>query len=415
MTARTIRTRLAIIVAPALLAAACGDDDGEAVAPADQSSETDNQPDTVEPDTIEVDEAALQAVLDEWRTDVDAFGAALSIRVPGHDDIHLASGVDDRDPETPMPTGGTYSIMSVTKTFVTATALQLVDEGRLSLDEPVEPWLPELPNADEITLAMLLGHTAGLGDWDNVPAVLEDLARSFTAEEVVAENAEAPPYGQPGEHFAYTNGGYAAVGLMIERELDQDLAAVIEERFAHPLSLNDTFFIDDSTKPTRHGWFSLPDDPDPDLPLDYLDFPPEAYFTSLFGSAGMASSSEDMLGWGEALYSGDLLSEETTASMLEMRSPFSLEVATDRLRATDEPTPLHYGLGAMGFCLDQTGCSPSEVDLVGHSGQGVGTRTLVAHHPESGTTIVVHANLDAINLPDLIPVLPDVLQQLGIT
>lgn len=415
MTTRIIRTGLASIVALALLAAACGDDDGEAVAPADQPSETDNQPDTVEPDTIEVDEAALQAVLDNWRTDVDAFGATLSIRVTGHDDIHLASGVDDRDPETPMPTDGTYSIMSVTKTFVAAAALQLVDEGRLSLDEPVEPWLPELPNAGEITLAMLLGHTAGIGNWDNVPAVLEDLTRSFTAEEVVTEHSESPPYGQPGEHFAYTNGDYAAVGLMIERELDQDLAAVIEERFVEPLSLNDTFFIDGSTKPTRHGWFSLPADPDPDLPLDYLDFPPEAYFTSLFGAAGMASSSEDLLGWGEALYASDLLSEESTAAMLDMRSPFSLDVATDRLRATDEPTPLHYGVGAMGFCLDQTGCGPHEVDLVGHSGQGVGTRTLVAHHPESGTTIAVHANLDAINLPDLIPVLPDVLQQLGLT
>ena len=93
-----------------------------------------------------------------------AFGATLSVRVPGHDDIHLASGVDDRDPDTPMPTDGTFLAISITKTFVAAIALQLVDEGRLSLDQPVEAWIPKLPNADRITLAMLRGHTSGLGD-----------------------------------------------------------------------------------------------------------------------------------------------------------------------------------------------------------------------------------------------------------
>ena len=79
-----------------------------------------------------------------------------------------------------MPTDGTYSVASVTKSFVAATALQLVNEGRLSLDEPVEPWLPELPHADEVTLAMLLGHRRRLGPWDNGEVVIEDLTRSFT-------------------------------------------------------------------------------------------------------------------------------------------------------------------------------------------------------------------------------------------
>ena len=174
-----------------------------------------------------MNEAALQAILDQWRTDVGAYGATLSLRVPSHDDIHLASGIDDRDPETPMPTDGTYDVASITKTFVAATALQLVEEGRLSLDEPVEPWLPELPHADQVTLAMLLGHTAGLGVWDNGDVVIEDLTRSFTPEEVLALQLQAPPSGQPGERFAYTNTGYTAVGVLIERVLDQDLATVI--------------------------------------------------------------------------------------------------------------------------------------------------------------------------------------------
>jgi D-alanyl-D-alanine carboxypeptidase len=411
MSKRMLRAGLAGIAVMALLAAACGSDDDAA-----QDDAAENEAaeiDDVEVEEIEVDEAALQSILDEWRTEVDAFGATLSIRVPDHGDIHLASGIDDRDPDTPMPTDGTYHIASITKTFVAATALQLVDEGRLSLDEPVEAWVPELPNAEEITLAMLLGHTSGLGSWygdnasesaeaDYEQTLLADLTRSFTPEEVLAKHLEQPPVGQPGQAFAYANAGYEALGLLIERELDQDLATVIEERFTEPLSLTDTFLSDGSTKPTRHGWFSLDDD-DPDRPIDFLGIPHEAAMTTGWAAGAMISSSEDLLDWGEALYSGDVLGEDTTATMLEMRPAFS-------------PSE-HYGLGAEGWCLDQAGCAPEEVDLVGHIGGGPGSRALLGHHRDSGLTLAVHANIQ-VNPGDpgpvMIDLLADILHELAI-
>jgi D-alanyl-D-alanine carboxypeptidase len=410
MSKRMLRAGLAGIAVMALSAAACGSDDDDTVRDDGADNEAAEVDDVEE---IEVDEAALQAILDEWRTEVDTFGATLSIRVPDHGDIHLASGIDDRDPDTPMPTDGTYRIDSITKTFVAATALQLVDEGRLSLDEPVEAWLPELPNAEEITLAMLLGHTSGLGSWygpnasesaeaDAEETVLADLSRSFTPEEVLAKHLEQPPVGQPGQAFAYSNAGYEAVGLLIKRELDQDLAAVIADRFTEPLSLSDTFLSDGSTKPTRHGWFSL-DHEDPDRPIDFLDIPHEAAMTTRWAAGAMISSSEDLLDWGEALYSGDLLGEDTTATMLEMRPAFS--------------SSEHYGLGAEGWCLDQGGCAPEEVDLVGHIGGGQGSRALLGHHRDSGLTLAIHMNVQVA--PDdpgpvMIPLLADVLHELGL-
>ncbi len=402
---RTHRRWIAAAAALALLAAGCGSDDGGAAA----SPATESTTDETQPDTVEVDEAALQAILDQWRTDVAAYGATLSLRVPGHDDIHLASGIDDRDPETPMPTDGTYGVASITKTFVAATALQLVEEGRLSLDEPVEPWLPELPHANEVTLAMLLGHTAGLGVWDNGDVAVQDLARSFTPEEVLALQLQAPPSGQPGERFAYTNTGYTAVGVLIERVLDQDLATVIAQRFTEPLSLHDTHFDDGSSRPTRHGWF----EPAPDAVIDLLDLPQEAFTTTVFAAGNMTSSSADLLDWGEALYSGELLGPQATATMLEMRSPFTRDAATGDLVATDASTRLHYGLGAEGFCLDPSGCDPDEVEVVGHGGANQGYRTLLAHHPASGTTLVLFANWGRIPLPTMVAPLTDLFEQLG--
>jgi D-alanyl-D-alanine carboxypeptidase len=403
-TTRIPRRWLGVAAALALLAAACGDDDdGAAVPPDNESATAENQP-----ESVEVDEAALQAFLDQWRTDVDAYGMTLSLRVPGHDDIHLASGIDDRDPETPMPTDGTYGIASVTKTFVATLALQLVDEGKLALDEPVQAWLPELPHADEVTLAMLLGHTAGFGVWDNLDVVLQDLTRSYTPEEALALNLQAPPVGQPGERFTYTNTGYTAVGLMIERVLHQDLATAIAQRFTETLSLDDTQMNDGSVQASRHTWNRFA----PDVVIDMLDIPLQASMTLLFAAGTMISSSADLLDWGEALYSGELLGPETTATMLDMRSSFAPDPAG--LVATDEPTRYHYGLGAMGYCLDPTGCDPDEVDLVGHSGSYNGYRTLLAYHPANGTTLTFFANTD-VPYEQILPAVTDLYAQLGLT
>jgi D-alanyl-D-alanine carboxypeptidase len=394
------------VAALALLAAACGDDDDGAAVPPDNESATGEH----QSESVEVDEAALQALLDQWRTDVDAYGATLSLRVPGHDDIHLASGIDDRDPETPMPTDGTYGIASITKTFTAALALQLVDEGKLALDEPVEAWLPELPHADEVTLAMLLGHTAGFGAWDNFDVVTQDLTRAYTPEEALALNLQAPPVDQPGERFTYTNTGYTAVGVMIERVLHQDLATVIGQRFTGPLSLDDTQMNDGSVKATRHTWARLA----PDVVIDMLDIPQQAATTLNFAGGNIISSSADLLDWGEALYSGELLGPETTATMLDMRSSFAPVPGTGHLVATDEPTRLHYGLGAEGYCLDPAGCRPDEVELVGHGGSFDGYRTLLAYHPASGITVAFFANRD-VPYEKLLPGVTDLFEELGLT
>jgi D-alanyl-D-alanine carboxypeptidase len=115
-----------------------------------------------------VDGGEAQALLDAWREQVSAFGALVGMRVPGQPDLLLASGVDDRNPDSPMPTDGRFFIASITKTFTSALVLMLADDGVLSLGDPAEHWLPGVvPRGDEITLRMLLAHTSGLADLVN--------------------------------------------------------------------------------------------------------------------------------------------------------------------------------------------------------------------------------------------------------
>lgn len=393
MTSRTFRACLASTTALALLAAACSSDDSDDAvdgAAADEAVQDDAEGSAHA--EIEVDPAALQTLLDNWRADADTFGATLSLRVPGHDDLHLASGIDDRDPDTPMPTDGTYDVYSITKTFVAAATLQLVDDGRLSLDDTVEPWLPELPAANQTTVETLLSHRAGLGTWcgtNATPEVMDacvatisaDLTRSYAPEEVLALHLGEPAVAAPGEQGLYTNTNYTALGLLLERHLDQDLGDIIADQFIEPLALDDTIFSDGTTSGTRHGWFS-PDGVDPDRPVDMLDIPTQAIDTTLWGAGNMISSSADLLTWGDALYSGEVLGDATTDEMFDMRGPVHL------------PRNAWYGLGAGGYCRATPDCPADQVELFGHSGRGLGSTTLLVHHRDSGVTIAINTNVD---------------------
>ena len=123
-----------------------------------------------------------------------------------------ATGVSSVEEETPMQAGDVFEIGSITKSFTIAVALQLQEEGVLSLDDPLSQWLPEMaaqvPNGEQITLRQLANHSAGI--WDYGDPILEAGAtdpslrqQSFTPEEIMAyalENGE--PQFDPGEDQA---------------------------------------------------------------------------------------------------------------------------------------------------------------------------------------------------------------------
>ena len=234
----------------------------------------------------------------------------------------------------------------MTKTFTAAVALQLVEEGQLSLDEPIERWLPDLPGADQITLDMLLSHTSGLGD---VPG--------------------QPPIGEPGAAFSYSNGGYAVIGQLIERVLGEDLATVIDERLTGPLALADT-----SLSPVHHQRPQL----------------------ALVGA--MTPTSQDLLDWGEALYSGDLLGEDTTATMLEMRNPYLGAIFGARCYGLlPRPGRLHRRQG-------RTRRPQRSWRILD------GATTLLVHDRDTGATVVIRANVADFNV--LVAMLPLTYQAL---
>ncbi len=429
-----------LLVTTALVTAGCGDDDAApatapvtmvaaAVAPTSTTVPTTSTASTpiTSPATSTspsagvgdaVDPTALQATLDAWRRDADTFGVTASIRRPGHADIHLVSGVDDRaitarrvdgsevqHTEAPMRIDGTFPIGYITRTFVAAAALQLVDEGRITLDEPVTPWLPELPDADRTTLRMLLGYTAGLGQWDEADqtaTLLGDLTRTFSPEEVLAEHLRAPAVSEPGGDPSFGRASYVAVGLLVERLLGTDIGTVVHDRFVAPLDLDETTFTDGTVRPTRHGWIGLNPAPGSDRGNDILDEPHQAVMTVLWASEAMISSSTDLLDWGEALFTGRVLGPTGTAALLDMNP------------TSPPPVPNRYfGLGATGYCLE-AGCEPDRAELVGAPGGGFCCwSTQLVHDRRNGTTIVVATNTNTPTPAQLIDLTEALLADLA--
>jgi D-alanyl-D-alanine carboxypeptidase len=135
------------------------------------------------------------------------------------------SGVAELGTTRDVPIHGRFRIGSITKTFVATVVLQLVDEGRLRLDDPVDRWLPGVvPDGDRITVRHLLNHTSGLYDFRlTIPLppsqeFLDNRWRTWTAAEQIQRAVIHPPTTEPpGEVLGYSNTNYLVLGEIIEK------------------------------------------------------------------------------------------------------------------------------------------------------------------------------------------------------
>ncbi|MEV6071916.1 serine hydrolase domain-containing protein [Nocardia sp. NPDC052001] len=158
-------------------------------------------------------------------------------------------GFGDLWARIPADTSAQFRIGSITKTFVATVMLQLEGEGKLSLDDTVEHWLPGLvPGGDLITVRQLLNHTAGLNEYTNDPAVQAailtdiDTGQSFTPRQLVDIALAMPSLAAPGERFIYTNTAYILAGMVITAVTGHTPGTEVADRIVAPLRLQHTSF-----------------------------------------------------------------------------------------------------------------------------------------------------------------------------
>jgi D-alanyl-D-alanine carboxypeptidase len=322
-------------------------------------------------------EQRLQGVLDRGVEKHGVRGVTAAVVFPDGRLWTAASGVSHDT--VPMAPEMLFGIGSVTKNFVAALVLQLVEEGALTLDDTVADHLPPFSHVDgRITIRQLLDHTSGLYMfWDNDDlwdALKADRARVWTPDEVLAYIRE--PYFEPGEGWRYSNTNYLLAGMIVEKVTGSTLSAELRRRFFEPLGLEGYLSIQEEI-PDRMAHVFGDNFQYGAAEKDLTYEPRAAHESIIFGSGGLFMTASDLARWGDALFHrGGALAEDSIAEMyrfVEFRPVANMRA---------------YGLGVHEF---RRRFAFGE-RVIGHGGGNIGSATYLAYLPEHGLTVVAMVN-----------------------
>ena len=149
------------------------------------------------------------------------------------------------------PMDGEVRVGSNTKTFVAVVVMQMVQEGKVGLDEPIETYLPGLVKGEgvdgsKITVRQLLQHTSGLPDFEETLFGTTDVFQYryhyVTPRDVLDSALSKPAQFEPGTQWAYTNTNYVVLGMLVERVSQRPVGEQIDERIVKKLGLSHTYF-----------------------------------------------------------------------------------------------------------------------------------------------------------------------------
>jgi D-alanyl-D-alanine carboxypeptidase len=131
-----------------------------------------------------------------------------------------------------------YQIASISKQFTAAAILLLEDEGKLSLDDKVSKWVPDITDADQITIRQLLSHTAGIQDYWPQDYDFAAMSKPVTPQQILDRWAKKPLDFQPGTAWQYSNTGYVVAGMIIEKASGMKLLDFLQKKIFKPLGID---------------------------------------------------------------------------------------------------------------------------------------------------------------------------------
>ena len=312
-------------------------------------------------------------------------GAMATVIVPGRGRWVGTVGFANDERRRAMTPDRQSNIGSVTKTFTGMLVLQEIAAGRLDLDDRLDRWYPTIPKADEITIAMLLNMSSGIGDYLNANIVgfaeelIVDPKRRYRPDDLIAQGAALPrEFDVPGTGLAYSNTNTVILARILEKETGSSYAALLKSRLFEPLGMSRSFLNVSGDLQSPHAQtysdvFSI----DPSVPpLGRTTNWSQSY---VWAAGGMASTISDLGRWGRALGTG--------------RGAIPASLAAERLDncAPSAPgTPTEYCLGLV-VTSDTTTREPI---TLWHNGRVFGAVAYVGYYPATGAVVAVMANCD---------------------
>ena len=296
--------------------------------------------------------------------------AGISIAMARNGQLVLARGygMANLEHSVPVTPETVFHIASISKNIEAAVVLQLVEQGRLRLDDDVTKYVPEAPtHGAHVTVRQLLNHTSGIYSFTSLPDAAENERRDLTHDQVLGLIKDKPLDFEPGTSWRYDNSAFYLAGMVVERVTKQDYGFYVREHIFGPLGMHSASLCDArmvvprlaSGYETDHGQLA------------------NASFLSWklpFAAGAVCATAIDLLKWQAALDDGRVIGP---SSLSLMRTPTALA----------DGTKIDYGLGARLGVLDGH-C------LLGHTGSGGGFQTVLMSLPDDHLTIVVLVNTD---------------------
>ncbi|MEU2774584.1 serine hydrolase domain-containing protein [Streptomyces sp. NPDC007162] len=315
-------------------------------------------------------DAAVQQVMREAHVP----GVIVGVWTPGQRDYVRSFGVANRTTGQRMSPDLYMRIGSETKMFTVTAVLQLVDQGKVGLDDPIGKYLDGVPNGDRITVRDLAGMRSGLFNYSEdggfFKALTADPQRAFTPQQLLAYSFRHPVMFPPGAKFSYSNTNLILLGLLVEKESGQRLGAYIGQHVLAPAGMHRTVFPTGNEFPTPHA-------------QGYTD-------QTANGKVARTADWNPSWGWAAGAMISDLADlhswARTAATGVFPDGSTMVSPATQKQRLTTPPTGITgagYGLGI----FDVQG-------WIGHNGSLPGYEALTVYLPSARTTVAVLLNTD---------------------
>ncbi len=281
--------------------------------------------------------------------------------------VHLKPyGMANVELSVPVTDSTVFEIGSISKQFVSAAVMLLVQEIRLELDDPIHQYLPDLPSEWlGVTVRHLLTHTSGIPDYEEI-LTYDVYGFRLTPEQVIQSAHSRPMDFAPGEGWYYSNTGYFLLSMIVERVEGHPLGRVLQYRIFDPLGMTQTRMADpEAIIPHRASGYWV------NKVGELINRRPTETSSTL-GAGGILTSAYDLAKWDEALYGERLLSAESKAAMW-----------TPVVLPDGESVGYGFGWGVGDY---------EGLPLQSHGGQVAGFVANLSRFPQQEAAIIVFLN-----------------------
>jgi len=295
-------------------------------------------------------------------------GATVLVGKNGKIIYKKAFGMANLELNAPMQMDNVFWIASIGKQFTAVAILQLMEQGKLNLEDEITKFIPDYPaQGNKITIEHLLTHTSGIHNFSGMKDPEKKLALDCTTNEVIDFFKNLPMRFVPGTNWEYSNSGYFLLGYIIEKITGKTYAEYLDENIFKPLGMTNSLYANDTRIiKNRVGAYSLADN-------GFVNSKPRN-ITHVYSAGAIQSTAEDFFKWQQAVHSYKLVKKE------------NLDKAFTRYKLKDgKETDYGYGW-RLGYVYE----SPS----IWHGGSIEGFGTTEIYLPKEDIFVVVFSNCD---------------------